>query len=313
MKWEVVFRIKDSIRGWSDQTIDTSYDGVAVHIEIKDLECRMELEGEKKVAETFYLMWELLFLYDGYFYEPVFYTVDGKETDAESLIRVKFYSTDKKWYSSALLGRNERDLSLEVIEKYAEFRNAGMADKKMTKSVVNAFYYLHSNAYKDINSDHRISLFLNIADGWINNTFKETNNVKASLDRLFKKTVDIEKVKRGIALLGIPEENFKNNLAQERNAFDHYLYLADSIAAFAFNSTDHVRDYITWYFIYVIELVIRINFLKEAGVELKQEVMDYAVDQIVDWVIINNDLDEECLTLGYQMEQMKKRLSKKVR
>lgn len=311
MKWEVIFRIKDSIRSWSDQTIDTSYDGVAVHIEIKDLECRLELEGEKNVSETFYLIWELLFLYDGYFYEPVFYTVDGKETDAESLIRLKFYSTDKKWYSSALLGRNERNLSAEVIEKYAEFRNAGMADKKMTKSVVNAFYYLHSNAYKDINPNHRISLLLNIADGWINNTFKETNNVKASLDRLFQKTVDIEKVKRGIALLGIPEENFKYNLAQERNAFDHYLYLADSIAVFAFNSTDHVRDYITWYFIYVIELVIRINFLKEAGVGLKQEVMDYAVDQIVDWVIVNNDLNEDCLTPGYQMEQMKRRLAKK--
>lgn len=291
----------------------TSYDGVAVHIEIKDLECRMELEGEKKVSETFYLIWELLFLYDGYFYEPVFYTVDGKETDAESLIRVKFYSTDKKWYSSALLGRNERDLSTEVIEKYAEFRNTGMACEKMTESVVNAFYYLHSNAYKDINSYHRISLLLNIADGWINNTFKKTNNVKASLDRLFKKTVDIEKVKRGIALLGIPEENFKHNLAQERHAFDHYLYLADSIAAFVFKSTDHVRDYITWYFIYVVELVIRINFLKEAGVELKQEVMDYDVDQIVDWVIVNNDLDEDCLTPGYQMKQMKRRLAKKMK
>ena len=311
MKWEVIFRIKDSIRSWSDQTMDTSYDGVAVHIEIKDLECRMELEGEKKVLETFYLIWELLFLYDGYFYEPVFYTVDEKEIDAESLIRLKFYSTDKKWYSSALLGRNERNLSAEVIEKYAEFRNAGMADKKMTKSVVNAFYYLHSNAYKDINSNHRISLLLNIADGWINNTFKETNNVKANLDRLFKKTVDIEKIKRGIALFGIPEENFRYNLAQERHALDHYLYLADSIAAFAFNSTDHVRDYITWYFIYVIGLVIRINFLKEAGVGLKQEVMDYAMDQIADWVIVNNDLDEDCLTPGYQMEQMKRRLAKK--
>ena len=179
-------------------------------------------------------------------------------------------------------GRNERDLSTEVIEKYAEFRNAGITDKKMTKSVVNAFYYLHSNAYKDINSNHRISLLLNIADGWINNTFKETNNVKANLDRLFKKTVDIGKVKRGIALLGIPEENFRYNLAQERHALDHYLYLADSITAFVFKSTDPVRYYITWFFVYLIEVVIRINFLREAGVELKQEAMDYAVDQIVD-------------------------------
>ena len=28
MKWEVGFRIKDSIRNWSDQIIDTNYNGV---------------------------------------------------------------------------------------------------------------------------------------------------------------------------------------------------------------------------------------------------------------------------------------------
>ena len=68
----------------------------------------------------------------------------------------------------------------------------------MTKSVINAFYYLKSKDYEKINVNHRLSLLLNIADGFIINTFRKTNNVKGSLDKLFKETVDIQKLKNGI-------------------------------------------------------------------------------------------------------------------
>lgn len=66
----------------------------------------------------------------------------------------------------------------------------------MTKSVVNAFYYIKSKDYGKININHRLSLLLNIADGFIINTIGETNNVKSSLDKLFKNTLDIQKLKR---------------------------------------------------------------------------------------------------------------------
>lgn len=310
MKWEVGFRIKDSIRNWSDQIIDTNYNGVAAHIWIKDLECKIELDGKENVEETFYLLWELLFLYDGYFYEPVYYIIDGKDADVKLLIRTKFYSTDETWYSSALLGRNERNLSPEIIEKYAIFRSLGMADKKMTKSIVNAFYYMHSNAYKDINSNHRLSLLLNIADGFIINMYKDTKDVKQNLDKLFKKTVNPEKVKRGVELLGLPKDNYRYNLVQERHSFDHYVYLEDSIAAFVFKSTERKREFMTWYFIYVLELVIRINFLKKSGVEVKEEITDYAMDSIVDWIIYENDLEEECSTPGYQWKQLERKFGR---
>ena len=45
------------------------------------------------------------------------------------------------------------------------------------KSVVNAFYYLKSKDYGKININHRLSLLLNIADGFIINTFKDMNNL----------------------------------------------------------------------------------------------------------------------------------------
>ena len=162
MRWTVKMKVKDYVRDWSDQKLHTEYKGVSVDIEIKDISCEIVLLGKSNIEEVFRLVWELLFLYDGYFYEPVSFEVDGEIKDAKELIRVAFYRTDKKWYSSELLGRADRDLSTAILEKYDVFRNTGMAHKKMTKSVVNAFYYMNSENYGNINVNHRLSLLLNI-------------------------------------------------------------------------------------------------------------------------------------------------------
>ena len=201
MNWMIKFKVKDYVRNWSDQKIYTEYKGVNSDIKIKDTNCIVILNGDENIKEVFRLIWELLFLYDGYFYEPMEYEIDGQKRDCKELIFLPFYKTDKKWYCSELLGRSQRDLSSEVLEKYDKFRNTGISDKKMTKSVVNAFYYLNSEDYGKINANHRLSLLLNIADGFIINTFKETNNVKGSYDRFFKKTVDKQKLQQGISLL----------------------------------------------------------------------------------------------------------------
>jgi hypothetical protein len=310
MIWEICFAVKDYARSWSDQEIVTRYKGVTAQIVIKNLECKMRLAGEENVEEVFYLLWELLFLYDGYFYEPQNFLVDGIEKSTDDLIRVEFYNTASTWYSSELLGRGKRDLSETVIEQYNLFRNAGMSEQKMTKSMVNAFYYLHSEAYKGINSNHRLSLLLNIGDGFVINTFKDTNNVKASYDRLFKNTIDTEKMKHGISLLGISADQFKYNLAEERNMFDHYKYLNDSIAAYINNSNEKKSNYINWFFIYTMDLIIRINFLRQAGVTIENENVNYAFAAIVDWFVYENDLEEDCITPNYQMKQIMKRMQK---
>lgn len=181
------------------------------------------------------------------------------------------------------------------------------------KSVVNAFYYLKSKDYGKININHRLSLLLNIADGFIINTFKDMNNVKASLDRLFKKTVDMQKLQKGISLLGLDAENFKYILTEERNVFDHYIYSENSLATFVYNDEEKITNFATWYFVYVLELVIRINFLKESGVILDKDAIDYALDSINDWIIYENNLDEKCITSHYRMAQLNRKLGVDIR
>ena len=183
----------------------------------------------------------------------------------------------------------------------------------MTKSVVNAFYYLSSENYGKINANHILSLLLNIGDGFIINTFIDTNSVKSSYDRFFKKTVDNQKLQKGISLLGLDGEKYKLLLTEERHAFDHYKYLENSLATLVYNSEEDITNYVTWYFIYVLELVIRINFLKESGVILNQEAMDYALESINDWIIFENDLTVDCTTYRYQEEQILKRMGITIR
>lgn len=308
MKWQVDMKVKDYIRNWSDQEIHTEYKGVTANIKIKDNNCKLELEGEENVKIVFQLLWELLFLYDGYFYEPISYEIDGVKMECKELITLPFYKTDKMWYCSELLGRAQRDLSSEVLEKYDKFRNTGISDKKMTKSVVNAFYYLNSENYGKINVNHRLSLLLNIADGFIINTYKETNNVKGSYDIFFKKIVNSQKLQQGISLLGIDGEKYKGLLSQERHTFYHYIYSKNSLAALIHDSEDKITDYANWYFVYVLELVIRVNFLKVSGVVLNKEAVDYALESINDWIIYENNLDKDCITHRYQMAQELKRM-----
>lgn len=313
MKWMINMKVKDYVRNWSDQEIYTEYKGISADIKIKDTNCVLFLEGDENIKDVFRLIWELLFLYDGYFYEPVLYEVDGHKKNCKELITLPFYKTDEKWYNSELLGRSQRDLSSEVLKKYDKFRNTNISDKKMTKSVVNAFYYLSSENYGKINANHRLSLLLNIADGFIINTFKDTNSVKSSYDRFFKKTVDNQKLQKGISLLGLDGEKYKLLLTEERHAFDHYKYLENSLATLVYNSEEDITNYVTWYFIYVLELVIRINFLKESGVILNQEAMDYALESINDWIIFENDLTVDCTTYRYQEEQILKRMGITIR
>lgn len=307
MEWTINMKVKDYVRNWSDQEICTEYKNVRAVIKIKDTDCVISLVGEKYVEEVFYLIWELLYLYDGYFYEPLSYKIDGEVRNSEELIKVPFYRTDKQWYSSELIGRSKRNLSTKVLEKYDIFRNADIGNKKMTKSVVHAFYYLNSENYGKINVNHRLSLLLNIADGFVINTFKETNNVKVSLDKIFSKTVNIQRLQQGISLLGIEGEKYKYILTEERHTFDHYIYLENSLATWINGSEEKIANYANWYFVYVLELVIRINFLKEADVVLDQEAVDYALESINDWVIFENDLDVECKTFHYQIAQKLRR------
>lgn len=99
-----------------NKEIITEYAGVMVNIKIKDTNCLLILNENHNHDKVLRFIWELLSLFDGHFYEPVSYEADGIVYDYKELIKLGYFETDRKWYCSKLLGRDERALSTEEIK-----------------------------------------------------------------------------------------------------------------------------------------------------------------------------------------------------
>lgn len=197
----------------------------------------------------------------------------------------------------------DKDFSGERISKYSEFRNKGRASGEMLKTLVNSYFYIHSEAYEKINVNHRLSLLLNICDGFVINTSGPNNNVKANIAKVIGTALDSKTVKYGAELLGIPSQKLYDALMLERHEIDHYIMKEGSLTDYEVNSDAVTRDYINWYFTYVVELALRIAFLKQIGCECKDELVEYALNDINDWLILECDLQERCKNPSNQMKQ----------
>lgn len=308
MKIQVVFATKDSV---SERLVKRmQYNNVKISIAYFDKQCVLQVNGDQEIAiRVMRLIWELLFLYDGYFYRPQTYIQDGREVLVEKLYFLNYYKTGKNWYSVAVpLHEGERPLSGKALKKYDDFRNTSRNSGKLIKALLNSFYYLHSEAYEQININHRLSLLLNICDGYIINMIGQTNNVEANIKNVLGKNLDVKLVKYGAELLGIPKGKIYKALALERNEIDHYIYKNGSLTDCVYNRNDKGADYVNWYFTYVIELALRIGFLNQIGYECPKERMIYALNDVNDWVILACELSVSCANPSNKVKQDLKRM-----
>lgn len=305
MKILVEFETKSNTDDKIMQSQNIYFEKVTGKVEQESQKFIVSLEGSvENVIDMLRNIWELAFLYDGYFYKPCKYNVDGVDEDVEKLFFLSFYNTGKTWRNcaSTLMG-SDKDFSEERILKYSEFRNKGRAFGDMLKTLINSFFYMHSEAYERINVNHRLSLLLNICDGFVINTSGPNKNVKANIAKVIGTTLDSKTVKYGAELLGIPSAKLYDALMLERHEIDHYIMKEGSLTDYEVKSVSVTKDYINWYFIYTVELALRIAFLKEIGCEYKEKLVEYALNDINDWLILECDLQEKCRNPINQMKQ----------
>ena len=81
-----------------------------------------------------------------------------------------------------------------------------------------------------------------------------------------------------------------------------------SITEYEINSKAITGDYINWYFTYTVELALRIAFLNQIGCECKDELVESALNNINDWLILECDLSEKCKNPQNQMKQELKKI-----
>lgn len=266
----------------------------------------LNLQGEKEdVINIIRSVWELASLYDGYFYEPVQYFVDGVKKTVDDLYFLSFYKSGNIWkYFAMTLVGADKDFSAKMIKTYNDFRNKGRVEGQLCKSMINSFYYLHSKNYDGINVSHRLSLLLNLCDGLAINIYG-TNNVSSSVARIIKTTMASDKVKYGASLLGIPKSALYNALANERNEIDHYVIKAGSVSEYEMKAHQPIRDHINLYFTYVVELAMRITILNKIGCNCKEDLINSALDTVNDWIILECDLQVDC---GKEINRFRQKL-----
>ena len=259
---------------------------------------------EECVIAMLRLIWEISFLYEGYFYSPDRYWVDGSLKNVNDLYFLSYYKSGKIWRGSSLcLATEKMDYSKELILKYKKMRNTGRESGVLYKTLINSFFYLHSEAYDGINVNHRLSLLLNACDGIGINFKGQNNNVGANIANTIRDTLDANLVKYGASLLGIPKSKVFDALKAERDEIDHYIAKKGSLSDYLTNRTDIKSDYVNWYFIFVLELAIRLSLLEEIGGGCSDICKVTAIQEINDWIILGSDMDEECKNPQNVMKQ----------
>lgn len=314
MKIEVEFTLKSNILSWSNQnTVTHMSNGTSISISIKNTSCNVCVENalESVTKEYFYIIWELLALYDGYFYQPLRYTVDGAERDVEELFAIKMYKTDQKWIDSALLiGRNQRDFSEKLILNYKAIKDAGRKQKSMDRSLIFSYFYLLSEGYVNVNIEHRLVLLMNLCDGFALSHLNGNSKHNAGNINVVLGYLDKIKYKHGAELLGVDSGKAINAIGDTRNELTHYVYKEHSLGSYIADPNSDTDNTINLYVFYVLELALRTAILETIGFYVTDEVRSYLLDENLDWIRIQKDIDEDCQIAQNRIKQILRRLEK---
>lgn len=295
---EAVFKIKNSIKGWSDQTISFSTRDIkSVLIQIKDTQCILRIDGnsEDENLKHIITIWELLVWEDGYFYKPIGYYVDNKERTTDVLLSNKCRITDENWITNAVsLCRNQRQINENILNRYEQIRYLDRKKQSMNATMFSSFFYLISKSYSDINIEHRLVLLMHLCDGFaIKYCNGSDKNNTGNINIILKKS-DSGKYKQGAELLGVDKSKAMKALGETRNELTHYVYKDYSLGSYISDPNTETDNMVNLYAFYVLEISFRIAVLEVLGVKVSDAIKNYVMDEHLDWIKLEKHLDEEC-------------------
>ena len=62
------------------------------------------------------------------------------------------------------------------------------------------------------------------------------------------------------------------------------------------------------YVFYVLETALRVAVLEQVDFHISEEIKEYIMDAYLDWIRLENDLDEECVIPGNRLRQIIKKI-----
>ena len=110
MVLEVMFETKHKIIPQGTVTYAVNCMSVCGSIIEEEKQFQVKLAGEEKnVFDVLRAIWEISFLYEGYFYKPTKYLYDLKERKVDEIYFLNYYNIGKRWKDCATLLVDEKD------------------------------------------------------------------------------------------------------------------------------------------------------------------------------------------------------------
>lgn len=314
-KIKIIYEINSNPIKLSDQNIHICMkDGTKIDIEIKGTRCEFILIGKNNLEKILYAVWEILAWNDGYFYKPIFYSIDGVEQDVNKLFKMPYYVTDSKWRNNSLLiGKNRRELSEDIILNYIEIRNKGRKEKSLNKTMFASYFYLHSKDYSKVNIEHRLVLLMHICDGFAINFLNGNNKNNSGNIIKVLECVDIggrkdKKYKAGADMLGIPSDKAREALQGTRTELTHYIYEKSSLGSHISNPNSDTDNIVNLYVFNILDLALRVGMLEIIGATIGEDTKSFLLDEELDWIRIEKNLEEKCVVPKNMLVQILKKL-----
>lgn len=160
-----------------------------------------------------------------------------------------------------------------------------MLESKMTLQLINAFFYIFSTSYSKILIDHRLSLLLNICDGYAINEGKK-QCTKDNIPRVL--TIDnLKEVKEFVNnRYGVSIKSFNDMIYGTRNELDHFEFDKKSARnAILLNRADN-SFYL--FLVYLFRTAFRATFLRnlctdESAIAEIDKARKEATNKIIEW------------------------------
>ena len=181
------------------------------------------------------------------------------------------------------LGQENRKIDEDIIVEYMNFRRQGRQQGKMIASLVNAYFYLLSVAYKEINIEHKLSLMLNICDGYFLNEISKSKGTGGHIVNLIG-NIGREKVQYGLELMGIPKGKITELFGGVRDEIDHYNIKQFSAGSYIPNLAEAAGRNLNLYLLYIAELSVRVTLLERIHGSINPKAKERAVDSINNWL-----------------------------
>lgn len=227
-----------------------------------------------KLKEIFFLIWEMLYFFNGFFPRLINIVFDGNEDKDYPRKIVRFRNTAEKL---SLIRSNNRlcfvspeNLNCRTLKNYALLKEA-------LKYPLNSLFAVQS--YDGIYGEHRFVLASHAAEGIVEEKYEnqlENHGFKDRIEFLFKPLLNADKKHKTelFSSLGFTEKSYFELLRNTRHFYSH---LAKERKRFT-DGKEFASDY------WILSLAIRLFILQEIGVNYEALLFKANASAIAEWI-----------------------------